>query len=327
MILTKTPFRVSLVGGGTDLAAFYREGYGAVVTTAIDKFIYLAIHRFFEERIVLKYSKTEVVTDAAQVEHPLIRECLGHCGVNEPLELTSFADLPSAGSGLGTSSAFCVGLVKALHAFTGREIAPVECARHACEIEIERLAEPIGKQDQYATAVGGFNHIRFNADESVVVEPIALPRAKREALERRLMLFYTGVTRNARDILGEQRRRTAENRATAESLRAMLSLADALRYELGEGRIEAVGEALHEGWMRKRALSPGITSAELDSVYQRAMGAGATGGKLLGAGGGGFFLFDCPPDRQDGLRQALHPLRHLPFRFEAEGTRVAYYDE
>jgi D-glycero-alpha-D-manno-heptose-7-phosphate kinase len=327
MIISKTPFRISLMGGGTDLRAFYRLGYGAVVTSSIDKYVYLAIHRFFEPRIVLKYSQTEVVDSVSEIKHPLIRECMLACGVDEPLELTSFADIPSSGSGLGSSSAFSVGLIKALHAFHAREIAAQRCAELACRVEIEKLGEPIGKQDQYAVACGGFNYIRFNADESVLVEPILMSPENRGRLQSRLMLFYTGITRNARTILAEQQRNTEDDRTKVDALATMLAMTETLRAEFARGNIAALGDMLHESWMLKRKLASGISSGELDAIYDAARGAGAVGGKLLGAGGGGFFLFDVPEDRQEQVATSLAGLRRVPFRFESQGTRTLYYQQ
>jgi D-glycero-alpha-D-manno-heptose-7-phosphate kinase len=327
MIITKTPYRVSLIGGGTDLRAFYRLGYGAVISTAIDKFIYLAIHRYFEPKIVLKYSRIEVVDRASEIQHPLIRECLTACGTTGPLELTSFADIPSTGSGLGSSSAFSVGLIKALHSFAGKEVSAETCAALACEVEIERLGEPIGKQDQYASAYGGLNYIRFNADESVFVEPILLAREKREHLQDHLIMLYTGITRSARGILTEQRRNTEEDASKQQRLSRLLEMTEALRRELAAGHVEALGETLHESWMLKRELASGVSSSDLDEIYDTARAAGAVGGKILGAGGGGFFLFYAPPDRQPGLLKALDRLQHVPIRFEPQGTRTRYYQE
>ncbi|MES2569177.1 MAG: GHMP kinase [Verrucomicrobiota bacterium] len=327
MIITKTPYRVSLIGGGTDLREFYGQGYGAVISTGIDKFIYLAIHRYFEAKIVLKYSRTEVVDRVSDIQHPLIRECLSVCATEGPLELTSFADIPSSGSGLGSSSAFCVGLIKALHSFASREVSAERCAALACEVEIERLREPIGKQDQYASAYGGLNYIRFNADESVFVEPILLAKEKRDALQDHLVMFYTGITRSASGILIEQRRNTLEDLSKRTQLETLLQMTETLRRELAGGHVEAVGETLHQSWMLKRQLARGISSPELDEIYERARTAGAVGGKILGAGGGGFFLFYCTPERQPDLIRSLGALRHIPMRFEAQGTRTLYYQE
>jgi D-glycero-alpha-D-manno-heptose-7-phosphate kinase len=327
MIISKTPFRISFMGGGTDLRAFYRNGYGAVVTTSIDKFVYLAIHRFFERKIVLKYSQTETVDRAADIRHPLIRECMLACEVDEPLELTSFADIPSTGSGLGSSSAFSVGLIKALHAFRGREVSAERCAAMACDVEIERLGEPIGKQDQYAAACGGLNYVRFNADETVFVEPIALRPERMRQLQGRLMMFYTGVTRNTRDILAEQKHNTETAADRVESLSRLLSMTETLRCELAAGNIDVLGDMLHESWMQKRQLARGISSPALDEIYTTARRAGAKGGKILGAGGGGFFLFDVPLERQPEVADALGHMRRVRFGFEQMGTRTLYYQD
>jgi D-glycero-alpha-D-manno-heptose-7-phosphate kinase len=327
MVITQTPFRISLAGGGTDLRACYRRGYGAVVTTTIDKFVYLAIHRFFEPKIMLKYSQTEVVNRTDEIKHPLIRECLKICDVDEPLDLTSFADIPSYGSGLGSSSAFGVGLIKALHGFCCREISAERCAKLTCEAEIERLNEPIGKQDQYATAFGGLNYIRFNADESVFVEPIILPARQHELLQNHLVLFYTHITRSARDILAEQQQNTESDEATARRLDRLRELADDPRQELSSGNVAAVGEALHESWMLKKQLASGISNSYLDAMYDAARSSGAVGGKILGAGGGGFFLFCCPPEKQPALLKRMDGLRRVPFQFEPQGTRTIYYHE
>ena len=327
MIISKTPFRISLMGGGTDLRAFYRHGHGAVVATSIDKFVYLAIHRFFDRKIVLKYSQTETVDRAADIRHPLIRECMLACGVDEPLELTSFADIPSSGSGLGSSSAFSVGLIKALHAFQGREVAAERCAAMACDVEIEKLGEPIGKQDQYAVACGGLSYVRFNADETVFVEPIVLRPERLRRLQSRLMMFYTGITRNARDILTEQKQNTESAADRAAALHRLLAMTETLRAELASGNVDVVGDMLHESWMHKRQLASGISNPALDDIYTAARSAGATGGKILGAGGGGFFLFDVPEERQAAVADALAHMRRVRFSFEQQGTRTLYYQQ
>jgi D-glycero-alpha-D-manno-heptose-7-phosphate kinase len=325
MIITKTPLRISFMGGGTDLRSFYEHGHGAVITTSISKFVYLAIHKFFDPKIVLKYSRTETVDRVSEIEHPLIRECMVACGVDEPLELTSFADIPAAGSGLGSSSAFAVGLIKALNAFKAREIPGERCAEMACRVEIDQLHEPIGKQDQYATAMGGLNYVRFNADETVLVEPVVMPLEAREILQRRLMLFYTGITRSARDILAEQKANTEKSSQSRSSLSSLLGMTESLRSELSAGRIDTLGEMLHESWVIKQSLAKGISNEALGGVYQTARSAGALGGKILGAGGGGFFLFYVPEERQDAVEGALAGLRRIPFRFEGHGTRTLYY--
>ncbi len=324
MIISKTPFRISFAGGGSDLADFYRHGYGAVVSSAIDKFVYLAIHRFFEDRFVLKYSQTEVAESVADVKHPLIRECLKLARTTEFLEITSFADIPSQGSGLGSSSAFSVGLLNALLSLQGRMPSHETCAAGACEVEIDRLGEPIGKQDQYAAAYGGLNYIRFNADGSVLVDPIVLDRTTRDAIDDHLLLFYTGVTRRASEILDEQRKNIASDRQKFDDLTRIRDQADELHADLARGNIDAIGTAMHEGWMRKKRMAKAISSPEFDSIYETARGAGAIGGKILGAGGGGFFLFYVPPGRREAVMDSLSRLRHIDFRLERQGTRIIY---
>ena len=324
MIISKTPFRVSFCGGGSDLPDFYRHGYGAVVTSAIDKFVYLAIHRFFEPRFVLKYSQTEAAESVDAIKHPLIRECLRFAGTTEFVEITSFADIPSSGSGLGSSSAFSVGLINALLSMQGRMPSHEICAAGACEVEIERLGEPIGKQDQYAAAYGGISYIRFHADGSVHVDPIILDRSTRDALEDRLLLFFTGVTRRASDILTEQRRNIVSDPRSFDNLSRIRDQADELRAALARGDIDAIGTAMHEGWMRKKQMATGVTSPEFDSIYDTARSAGALGGKLLGAGGGGFFLFYVEPRCRQPVIDALARLRHIDFRLERQGTRIIY---
>jgi D-glycero-alpha-D-manno-heptose-7-phosphate kinase len=324
MIISKTPFRVSFAGGGSDLAEFYRHGYGAVVSSAIDKFVYLAIHRFFEPRFVLKYSQTEVAERIDDIRHPLIRECLRLAGTTEHVEITSFADIPSTGSGLGSSSAFSVGLLNALLSMQGRMPSHETCAAGACEVEIDQLGEPIGKQDQYAAAYGGLNYIRFSADGSVRVDPIVLDRTTRDAIDDRLLLFYTGVTRRSSEILEEQRRNIASDRAKLDELARIRDQADELHAELSRGNIDAIGRAMHEGWTRKKKMAASISSPEFDSIYETACDAGALGGKLLGAGGGGFFLFYVPEGRREAVIDSLAKLRHIDFRLERQGTRIIY---
>ena len=327
MIISKTPFRISFCGGGSDLADFYqRNGYGAVVSTSIDKFAYIALHRFFENKFVLKYSQTETTDNVASIKHPLIRECLLHTRTTEPLEITSFADIPSSGSGLGSSSAFSVGLINALLAQQGRMPSHEMCADAACQVEIERLLEPIGKQDQYATAYGGLNYIRFNADGSVHVDPIIMPKEKHQALSEHLLMFYTGITRKASTILAEQKKNVSDDADRFKTMCTIRDQADELRQELAQGRIEAVGRLMHQGWLLKKQMASGISSPQLDDIYSRAIAAGAKGGKLLGAGGGGFFLFYCEPARRSALISALSDLRHVEFALERQGTRIIYVD-
>lgn len=326
MIITKTPLRVSFAGGGTDLAAFYDQEEGLVVSSAISLSVYIAVHEFFERQIVLKYSKTESVNTVDEVEHPLFRECLQRAEVGGPIELTSFADIPSKGSGLGSSSSFAVGLIKALSAFKGQNIGPEHCAAEACEVEIERLGEPIGKQDQYAAAYGGLNTIRFRADGSVHVDPIILTREKRQVLDENLIMFYTGITRSASGILAEQKQNTVNDSEKFRSLQTMKGMAGELVTSLNAGQIDAVGDLMHAGWLEKRKLAAKISNPQIDAWYEAGRAAGARGGKLLGAGGGGFLMFYCEKEKQLALREALNDLREVPFGLETQGTRILYVE-
>lgn len=327
MIITKTPLRVSFAGGGTDLAAFYEQEEGMVVSSAISLSIYIAVHEYFEKKIVLKYSKTEEVDSVDEIEHPLIRECMKLSEINAPLEITSFADIPSKGSGLGSSSAFAAGLIKALHAFRGANIGPEGCSAGACEVEIDRLGEPIGKQDQYAAGYGGLNAIRFSSDGAVKVDPIILNREKKAELDDSLMMFYTGITRSASGILSEQKKNTTTDTDKFKSLQVMKGFALELEKHLNNQRIDVVGEMMHAGWLEKKKLASKISNPQIDGWYQEAMNAGALGGKLLGAGGGGFMMFYCPKAKQNQLREALQDMREVPFNLESQGTRVLYVEK
>lgn len=326
MIITKTPFRASFAGGGTDLPAFYTKEDGMVVSMAINSFVYLAVHRFFEKRIVLKYSETESVEQVDQIKHGLIRECLKIVGVDEPLEITSFADIPSKGSGLGSSSAFAVGLISALQALKGLPVSPEQSAQLACEVEIGRLGEPIGKQDQYASAYGGMNAITFRADGTVGVEPIVLADEARRHMEEHLVMFYTGLVRSASEILVEQKKATESDDAKFALLSDMKGLAVTLKDALQKGDVDQLGPLMHEGWLMKKGLAAKISLPEIDGAYEAALAAGATGGKLLGAGGGGFLLFYCPPSKRTELIRRLTPLRVVPIRMELRGSRVAFLE-
>jgi D-glycero-alpha-D-manno-heptose-7-phosphate kinase len=324
MILTKTPFRISFVGGGSDLPAFYRRRTGVVVSTTIDKSMYIAIHPYFQDKIRIKYSRTEDVSSAAEVEHPLVRECLRMVGIEKGMEIASFADVP-AGTGMGSSSAFTVGLLQALQELAGWKLTAEELATAACQIELERLAEPIGKQDQYAVACGGLNCIRFHTDESVEVHPIVCSAETRDALARRLMLFYIGQERAASSILAEQSRNMADSEKFGRVTR-MAALAEDLCAALERDNISSFGEILHQGWLLKAGVARGITNEAVESNYRLAREAGADGGKLLGAGGGGFLLLCCEPGKQERVRTALAHLREMSFAMTNEGTQVLQND-
>ena len=324
MILTRTPFRVSFAGGGSDLRSFYSRRPGAVVSTTIDKAMYVAIHPYFHDKIRIKYSRTEDVASAADVQHPLVRECLRMVGIERGMEIASFADVP-AGTGMGSSSAFTVGLLHALMARAGQTPNRERLAEAACQIEIDELAEPIGKQDQYAAAYGGLNYVRFLADERVEITPIQCSPATRETLNARLMLFYVGQERPAKPILAEQARNMADTEKFQRVSR-MADLAEELRRSLENNDVDCFGEILHQGWLMKAGVATGITNDAIESSYRRGREAGAEGGKLLGAGGGGFLLLYCREPRQAHVRAALAHLREMPFRMSSEGTRLLFDD-
>ena len=327
MIISQTPFRISFAGGGSDLPAYYLEHGGAVISTAIDKYVYVTVSRKFDQSLRVSYSRTEEVEKAAQLQHPIVREGMGMLGLEGGLEITSVADIPSRGTGLGSSSSFAVGLMHALHAIEGRHISSGQLADEACRIEIEKCGEPIGKQDQYAAAFGGLNYIEFQKDGSVEVAPIALPRAARENLDRHFLMFYTGITRSASGILAGQSKALADEGKKAEAMHRMVAYAAELRDELWKGNLDAMGRILHENWLLKRTLTAGISSGEIDGWYDRAMKAGALGGKLLGAGGGGFLLFYAPPEKHAGIAAALSDLRCIDFSLEPRGSRIIFVNQ
>ena len=326
MIISKTPLRVSFVGGGTDLPDFYEEHGGAVVSTAIDKWIHVVVAPRFEGDLRVSYSRTETVPTASEVEHELVREALRLTGLPRGLDILTLADVPSQGTGLGSSSAVTVGLLNALYAHQGVFRSPTQLAEAACHIEIDVLGKPIGRQDQYATAIGGFNFIEFMPrGGGVRVEPIVCPARTLVRLHRSLMLFYTGRQRAASDVLGEQREAIVEGSAT-QALAGMRDLAHELHATLGAGDVDAVGALLDRNWELKRSLVEGVSDATVDAWYERAREAGASGGKLLGAGAGGFLLVMAAPERQAKVRAALADMREVPFHFAARGTQITLLD-
>ena len=322
MILVKTPFRISLVGGGTDLAAFYtKHSHGAVVSLAINKYMYVMIHPYFHDKLRVKYSQTEDVDSIEELKHPIVRECLRMMKVTSGVEIASIADIP-AGLGLGSSSSFTVCLLHALHTFQGHYVTKESLAREACHIEIDRLKEPIGKQDQYAASYGGINYIRFNSDESVEVEQLMSNKEVAAELVRRLLVFYIGHPRAARDILAEQQYTIREEEKFRVGCR-MANLAYELRSVIMSAELSSVGTILHQGWLMKKGLACNIANDEIEGIYAAGLAAGASGGKLLGAGGGGFILFFCEPQFQDSVRRALG-LRALAVQCDREGSKVIY---
>ena len=319
MIITQTPLRIGLLGGGTDLPDYYREHGGRVLNCAIDKYVYVIVKQRFDEEIYVNYSKKEIVSRVEDLEHELVREAMWMTGVTNGVEITTLADIPSSGSGLGSSSAVTVGLLHALFAYRGRQVTAEELADRACTIEIDRCGKPIGKQDQYIAAYGGIRDIRFGPGDQVAAEELELPPAARRDLQRHLMLFYTGVTRSANAILAEQ---TANIKATGDQLDILRDLAGLAVDRLRSGDVDAVGEAMRKGWEAKRQLATGISNAQVDSAVDRALEAGASGAKLTGAGGGGFLLVICPMERQRAVRSSLADMRELPVKLDRLGSRI-----
>lgn len=321
MIITKTPFRVSFAGGGSDMANFYEKHGGCVLSTSINKYCYLSIHPYFDSRYtMLKYSENELVDDIAKIKHRIFNSVLNEYGVSG-VEISSTADVPG-GTGLGSSSTFTVGLLNTLSCYQGKFISKGRLAEKACQVEIDKLGSPIGKQDQYAAAYGGLNFIRFNQDGSTSVSPIVMQPGTYKRLQQNLMMFYTGSTRSANSILSEQKKNIDDD-AKAKNLIQMCRLAEQMKEALERNDLSSFGELLNDGWTLKRTLASGISNPEIDRAYELAIQNGAIGGKLLGAGGGGFLLFYCEPDKQERVRIALG-LRQFDFSFERDGASVVY---
>ena len=325
MIITKTPFRISFVGGGSDLEAFYSQSKGAVLSTSINKYMYISSHAYFEpDKLRVKYSQTETVSSVDEMKHPILRTALEMFNINGGLEVSSIADIPS-GTGMGSSSSFTVGLLHNLHAYTHQYASKHKLAAEACELEIERLKEPIGKQDQYAAAFGGLNVIEFHSNGEVSVDPVYLSPDIYGELENSLCLYYIGNQRSASSILSEQRKNTS-SQDKFKMLQNMVALVYELREALMKGNLADFGRLMHENWKMKQELASGISNPLIGELYETALKNGATGGKLLGAGGGGFMLFYCPPGKQASLDEALKKVRRFPFKFEQEGSKLIHYD-
>jgi len=323
MIVSCAPFRVSFAGGGSDISVFYRRQRGAVLSCTIAKYSFAIVHQYFNERKYhLKYARSEMTDTLDEVQHPLLREAMRMQKIEPGIEVTSVADIPS-GTGLGSSSSFAVALLNALYAHRSIFASKEQLAREACELEIEYLKEPIGKQDQYAAAYGGLNFIEFHPNESVTVQPMVLSPSAMSNLESRLMLFYTGDQRDARTLLSKQVASMQSDADKFATMQRMVDLAYEMRDVLASEDLDGFGGLLHRGWEMKRSLG-GISYARIDDAYERARAAGAIGGKLAGAGGGGFLVLYCPPDRQAAVCEALSDLKRVDFQFDRAGARVAF---
>lgn len=322
MIITRTPYRISFMGGGSDIASFYEKSYGTVLSAAIQQYMYISVHPSFKSNETrVKYNRTEVVEDINDIEHPIVKAVLQKLNVRG-VEITSVGDIP-AQTGLGSSSSFTVGLLLAIHTYKGEDVSKEDLAREACEIEIDILREPIGKQDQYAAVFGGLRQFTFRSDGSVGVDTVRMPEDKHAELEESLLLFYTGQTRSASKILEEQAESLLNNSNKVAALQKMVDMVPQLRNELEQGSVEKLGDYLDEGWEIKRTLANSISNPELDETYKKARALGATGGKVLGAGGGGFFLLSCPKSKQKDLTVGLG-LKCIPIKFDYDGATIVY---
>jgi D-glycero-alpha-D-manno-heptose-7-phosphate kinase len=326
MIIARTPYRISFFGGGTDYPAWYLQHGGAVLATSIDKYCYLTCRHlppFFDHRIRVVYSKIENCQGVDDVQHPAVREILRFLRFERGVEIHHDGDLP-ARSGIGSSSAFCVGLLHALYALQGRMPSKAQLAAESIRIEQELMQENVGSQDQVTASYGGFNHIAFQPGGEISVRPVTIPQPRMRALNDHLLLFFTGIKRTSSDVAQSYLKRMDANK---RHLRIMKDLVDeALAVLQGEQDLSAFGELLHESWLAKRSLSSEVSNSEIDDVYQAALASGAVGGKLLGAGGGGFLLLFASPDRHAELRAKFEGMIDVPFRFESGGSQIIFYD-
>lgn len=324
MIISRTPLRVSFAGGGSDLKEYYMRYGGCVLSTSINKYIYLSMHPYFyKNKFLLKYSETEKIDSIKDIKHPIIREVFKEYDIRG-VDFNSNADIPASGTGLGSSSAFTAGLITLCSAYKGMYIPTSKVAAMACDIEINRLKEPIGKQDQYACAIGGLNFISFNTDDTVDIEKMRLTNEKCLQLQQRLLMFYTGTARATKTILPEQQANMLTNRKKIMSMHKMVSLAKILKEELNNGNIDSFGDILHEDWINKKEMATTISNPTIDGIYDTAIKNGADGGKILGAGGGGFFLLYVREENHDKLIRSMKALQKFDFSFENIGSTIIY---
>jgi D-glycero-alpha-D-manno-heptose-7-phosphate kinase len=326
MIISRTPLRISFAGGGSDLPAYYEFEPGAVLSTSINKYIYITVNRKFDSKIRASYSVTEIVDAVSDLKHELIREALRLVGVEGGVEITSISDVPSEGTGLGSSSSYTVGLLNALYAYKAKHVDAARLGREACQIEIDICGKVIGKQDQYIAAYGGLQFIQFDSDGTVFVDPVICRRDTRERLQESLMLMYTGITRSADDILSVQAHNTMADGDRRQSLVKMVSLAKELHQSLTNNDLHSFGELLHQAWLEKRTLADGISSPQIDDWYETARSHGAIGGKILGAGGGGFLMLFAPKEKHTAIARALPLLQEMKVRFEPQGSKIIFVE-
>ena len=321
MIIVQTPLRISFFGGGTDFPSFFMDEGGCVLSSAIDKYIFVTVKERFDKKLRIGYTQTEMVDDLDSIHHDLIRESLRLTGIREGLEITTMGDIPSEGSGLGSSSTVTVGALHALYAYSGEIVSADRLAREACGIEIDTLKKPIGIQDQYIAAYGGLRFIEFKQDGEVGVEKVKIYAEAHRALNDNFLLFYTGVSRKADSVLHEQRS-NIKDRLT--ELREIKQMAHQARAYIESENFDSFGALLNQSWELKKRLSSTISNGRINDIYEAAQRAGAIGGKVAGAGGGGFLLLYVPYERQKSVRSALSDLQELPFRLESDGTKVIF---
>lgn len=320
MIIVQTPLRVSLFGGGTDFATFYCAEGGCVLSMAINKYIFVTIKQRFDDMLRIGYTRTEMVDSVDEIQHELIRESLRKTGIQKGVEISTTGDIP-AGTGLGSSSTVTVGALHAMYSFQNELVLADRLAREACEIEIETLQKPIGVQDQYIAAFGDLRFIQFSTSGEVSIEKVDLEANLKRRLNESLLLFYTGVTRRADTILAEQQTNINQRLSV---LRQLKQMAIEARQELIAGQLDSIGHLLHESWQLKKTLASQITNGMIEEIYETAQRAGATGGKITGAGGGGFLLLYCPLEKREAVREALGHLREVPIAIEPDGTKVIF---
>jgi len=326
MIISRTPLRISFVGGGSDIYSFYKHEPGAVVSTAINKYIYIAVNSQFDGRIIINYSKTEIVNKVSDIKNNLVREALGLTGIKNGIHITSIADIPSEGTGMGSSSAYIVGLLNALYAFKGKHVNAERLAEEACKIEIDILKKPIGKQDQYIAAYGGLQFIQFRPNDNVFVDPLICRPETIKKLQKKLLLFYTGITRSADPILKKQTANMTKEEDKRKIMHEMVELAKKMRAALNSNHLDKFGEMLHENWILKTQMAKGVSTPMIDKWYKKALQKGVTGGKLLGAGGGGFLLFYAPENKHSQIIKSFQDLTYQKFEFEPQGSKIIFVD-
>ena len=320
MVISQTPLRISFAGGGTDLPAFYDYENGKVLSCTIDKYIYVIIKERFDDKIVLNYTKREIVNNVNDIQHELVREALIETGISNGIEIWTPADIPSEGSGLGSSSTLTVGLLNSFSIFNGKQLTADNLAAKACNIEINKLGKPIGKQDQYSAAYGGLNEITFCKDNSVSVEPINISRKSKLVFGSNILLYYTGINRKSSIILNKQKSNTKNK---LHELRRMKNQVDILRNVLEKNPgFDEVGQILNKAWEFKKKLTGNITNKLIDKMYNTGLDAGALGGKICGAGGGGFLMLYIPRENQNNVREAMKSYLELPFMLEPYGSRI-----